>query len=106
MPFAWLRAIGVDREVVIGIYQDDANFGLCFIPEVDPTLPHSATGSLRPRRDIPLATGRVNAVEVVFDTMVEGGSSPGLITETLLHTNSSLAPDRGRGVLQGRMAPP
>lgn len=88
VPLAWLRANGVDRDAVIGVYQDDANFGLCFIPYVDPTLPDAASGSLRPRQNIPLASGRMTAVEVVYNTVVEGGLSPGLLTEALLHGES------------------
>jgi hypothetical protein len=29
--------------------------------------------------------GQVNQVEVAYDTLVEGGSVPGLVTEALLH---------------------
>lgn len=91
-PFAWLRAIGDGCDSLISIYQDDAVFGLNFVPTVDLQLPHSDEGSLRSRRDVPVVTGRINKVEVVLDTSVEGGSAPGLVTEVLLHgdTSSSL----------------
>ena len=89
MPFAWIRGRGVDHESLIGIYQDDGVFGLCFIPAVDPKLPESDAGSLRSRRDVPVVTGRINKVEVAFDTSVEGGSAPGLVTEVLLHGDTS-----------------
>jgi hypothetical protein len=84
-PYAWLRARGVASDAVIGVYQDDANFGLCFIPTTEPCLPESDTGSLRSRRDIPLTCGRINQVEVVYDTVVEGGRCSGLVSEALLH---------------------
>jgi hypothetical protein len=87
-PYAWLRARGVGRDVVVHIYQDDGVFGLCFIPTGNPCLPESDTGLLRSRQDIPLVIGRVNQVEVVYDTVVEGGLCPGLITEVLLHGDS------------------
>lgn len=88
-PFAWLRGRGVEHDFVIDIYQDDGVFGLNFIPVTDPQLPLSVEGSLRPRRDLPLVTGRINKVEVVLDTLVEGGSCSGLVTEALLHGDSS-----------------
>ncbi len=79
----------VDRDVVVDIYQDDAVFGLSFLPFVDRQLPVSDEGSLRSRREIPVVTGRINKVEVVLDTLVEGGSAPGLVTEVLLHGDTS-----------------
>jgi hypothetical protein len=84
-PYAWLRARSDRGDAVVDIYQDDAVFGLNFIPARDPGLPESDTGSRRSRRDLPLVTGTVNQVEVVYDTVVEGGASPGLVTEALLH---------------------
>lgn len=88
-PFAWLRGRGVVRDVVIDIYQDDGVFGLSFLPFVGRRLPESDEGSLRSRSQIPVVTGRINKVEVVVDTLVEGGSAPGLVTEVLLHGDSS-----------------
>jgi hypothetical protein len=84
-PYAWLRARSDVGEAVIDSYQDDGVFGLNFIPTRDPGLPESDTGSLRSCRDVPLVTGPVNQVEVVYDTLVEGGACPGLVTEALLH---------------------
>lgn len=91
-PFLWLRARGVDGDALISVYQDDALFGLDFFSNANLQLPDSDTGSLRSRRDAPLLSGRINKVEVVLDTVVEGGSAPGLISEVLLHgdTSSSL----------------
>ncbi len=88
-PFAWLRARGTDRDSLITVYQDDAVFGLSFLPTVDLQLPGSDEGSLRSRQDVPLVAGRINKVEVVLDTLVEGGSAPGLVTEVLLHGDAS-----------------
>lgn len=88
-PFAWLSGRGVERVLGIDSYQDDAVFGLSFIPTIDRQLPSTDAGSLRSRRDAPLVTGRINRVEVVFDTLVEGGSAPGLVTEVLLHGDTS-----------------
>ncbi|MFD3701551.1 hypothetical protein ACFWUP_00235 [Nocardia sp. NPDC058658] len=92
IPFAWLRAKGIDRDAMVGIYQDDAVFGLCFRPNVDPQLPTHDEGSLRSRRDVPVVTGQIRAVEVVLDTSVDGGSTPGSVTEAVLHgyTTSTL----------------
>ena len=84
-PFAWLRACHRDGNSVVTIYQDDAVFGLCFNSDWKPELPAQDTGSLRTRRDIPLVRGSINQVEVVYDTVVEGGRVPGLVTELLLH---------------------
>jgi hypothetical protein len=67
-PFAWLRPKGTDREVVIHIYQDDGYFGLDFLPTFNPLLADFDTGLLRARLDAPVLTGRINKVEVVFDT--------------------------------------
>lgn len=93
-PFAWLRAKATDREVVIDIYQDDGYFGLDFLPTFNPQLADFDTGSLRARLDAPVLTGRINKVEVVFDTEVELKrlSGPGVVSEVLLHgdTSSSL----------------
>jgi hypothetical protein len=89
VPFAWLRAKCIDDDVVVGIYQDDAVFGLSFLPTVDPQLPQHDDGSLRSRRNVPVVTGRIKAVEVVLDTLVEGGSAPGLVTEALIHGAST-----------------
>jgi hypothetical protein len=85
IPFAWLRAKAVDRDAHIGIYQDDSVFGLSFIPATDPPALGPPTGSLRPRHDIPLVTGRITAVDLAYDTLIDGGSAPGLTTEALLH---------------------
>ena len=82
----WAR---LSHEAVIDIYQDYGVFGLCFIPVVEPQLPESDEGSLRSRRDAPIVMGRINKVEVAFDTAVEGGSAPGLVTEVLLHGDTS-----------------
>ncbi|WP_206063252.1 hypothetical protein [Nocardioides sp. HDW12B] len=88
-PFAWLRARGSDRDFLISIYQDDAVFGLSFVSNVDLQLPGTDHGSLRSRRDVPLVVGGIKKVEVVLDTLVEGGSAPGLVTEVLLHGDAS-----------------
>ncbi len=52
-PYAWLRAIGADASAEVSVYQDDALFGLCFIPTVELRLPEFDSGSLRSRRGIP-----------------------------------------------------
>jgi hypothetical protein len=89
VPFKWLRATGVDRDFVVGNYQDDGVFGLSFIGsfigQKERILMESAVGILRPRRDLPFVTGAITAVEVAYDTVVIGGFSPGLVTEALLH---------------------
>lgn len=87
-PYAWLRARGGARDAVVGSYQDNAVFGLSFIPTSDPHRSDSDTGSRRPRRNLPFVTGRINQVEVVYDTTVEGGQGPGLVTEALLHDDN------------------
>jgi hypothetical protein len=91
-PYAWLRAVGNDREALIGVYQDDAVFGLSFLPAVDFQLPERDHGALRSRRDIPLVRGSIRRVDVVYDTLVEGGSAPGVLSEVLLQgdTGSTL----------------
>lgn len=88
-PYAWLRARCTDRDAVISIYQEDASFGLCFIPTHTPGLPASDEGSLRSRRDIPLSRGRLHRVDVVYDTLAEADYSHGLLTEVLLHADTS-----------------
>lgn len=87
VPFDWLRAKGTDRDAVLRTYQDDGVFGLLVSPG-HPTLPEIPTGELRPRRNLPLVTGRIEAVEVAYDTIVEDGACPGLVTEVLLHGKS------------------
>lgn len=87
-PFAWLRGRGVHRDVVIDTYQDDGVFGLSFRWCGNRVLPTSDEGLLRSRRGIPLA-GWINKVEVVFDTLVDGGSAPGLVSEVVLHGDTS-----------------
>jgi hypothetical protein len=87
-PYAWLRARSEQGDAVVDIYQDDGVFGLSFIPARDSRLPEADAGSLRSRRDLPLVTGPVNQVEVVYDTVVEGGACPGLVTEALLHSDN------------------
>jgi hypothetical protein len=93
-PFAWLRAKATDREVVIDIYQDNVYFGLDFLPTFNPQLANFDTGSLRARLDAPVLTGRINKVEVVFDTELDEKwlRGPGVVSEVLLHgdTSSSL----------------
>lgn len=91
-PYAWLRTMSNHGAALIDIYQDDAVFGLTFTPFVDHQLPESDAGSLRSGRDIPLVTGPIKQVEIVCDTLVEGATAPGLITEALLHgdTGSTL----------------
>lgn len=87
-PFAWLRARGATRSATIGTYQDDALFGLSFLPFVEPTLPSSGVGSLRPRSDLALARGPIMRADVVYDTRVAGRAVAGLVTEVVLHTAS------------------
>jgi hypothetical protein len=91
-PYAWLRTMSNHGAALIGIYQDDAAFGLTFTPFVNHQLPESDAGSRRSRRDIPLVTGPIRQVEIVCDTLAEGVTAPGLITEALLHgdTGSTL----------------
>ncbi|MEU1686467.1 hypothetical protein [Micromonospora sp. NPDC005707] len=84
-PYAWLRAVGADASAEVSVYQDDALFGLCFIPTVELRLPESDSGSLRSRRGIPLVCGPINQVEVVYDNVVEGRHDAGLVSEVLLH---------------------
>ncbi|WP_028049573.1 hypothetical protein [Cellulomonas sp. URHD0024] len=54
-----------------------ADVGPSFVDGVDHQLPALAVGSLAPRHGIGLARGPVQAVEVVYDTTVEGGRSQG-----------------------------
>lgn len=89
VPFDWLRAIGLDLDTVIHSYQDDGVFGLSFVGGFEPQLPEFTDQCLRPRRDIPLAGGAVQAVEIVYDTSAEEGQAPGVVTEVLLHGLSS-----------------
>ncbi len=85
VPYAWLRARCRGSERLISVYQDDAFFGLSFLSPLDHRLPESDSGSLRSRTGIALACGAIRAVEVVFDTTVEGSFDAGLVTEVLLH---------------------
>jgi hypothetical protein len=85
VPYAWLRACGDRPDTVVTTYQDDGVFGLSFISGLQPHPPQREAGVLRPRRRIPLITGWVNQAEVVYDTLVEGGATPGLVTEVLFH---------------------
>lgn len=87
MPFAWLRALSPGGARSVGVYQDDVVFGLDFTERLTRELPSYDQGSLRSRRDLPLANGAIRSVEVVYDTTVEGGQCPGLVTEVLLHTD-------------------
>lgn len=91
-PLLWLRALGADRDIFITTYQDDDLFGLNFLWASDRPLPESDTGSLRSRSDLPLLTGPINKVEVVFDTTVHSRGGRGMLSEVLLHgeTSSSL----------------
>jgi hypothetical protein len=84
-PYDWIRARAGQEHALISTYQDDAVFGLNFIPRHDRQLPNSPVGDRRPRQHLPLPTGRINHVEIVYDTTVEGGACPGLVTEAFLH---------------------
>ena len=88
IPFSWLRALTSDGPLGVGSYQDDGVFGLDFTDPGLRQLPDEDVSSLRSRRSIPLARGTVRAVEVVYDTAVEGGQCAGLVTEALLHTST------------------
>lgn len=88
-PFAWLRGRGIEHSSLIGVYQDESAFGLCFIPTFDPQLPDVDQGSRRSCRDAPLVTGRINGVEVVLDTSIGEESVQELVTEALLHGDTS-----------------
>lgn len=85
VPYAWLRARCRDSERLISVYQDDGVFGLSFLYPVDLRLPASDSGSRRSRTGIDLARGPIRAVDVTYDTTVEGGRCAGLVTEALLH---------------------
>ena len=85
-PFDWLRARTSQGQAQITTYQDDGVFGLNFIPLQDCRLPALPEGERRPRQDLPLATGRISHVEIVYDTTVDGGAGPGLVTEALLRS--------------------
>ena len=88
-PYEWLRARADGRDALVRTYQDAELFGLSFLRNREPHLPASDIGSLRLRRDLPLVTGRINQVDVVYDTLVEGGACPGLVTEVLLHGDAA-----------------
>lgn len=88
-PFAWLRAFGVDTDVVIDVYQDDALFGLSLLPVNVPVLRRQDQGLLRTRRDVPLVRGRVMRTEVALDTLADGGWEPGVVSELLLQGETS-----------------
>ncbi len=83
--FAWLCAQGKTKTWHVDTGADDALFGLTFSSEVSRALPREAAGSWRPRHDLPLATGHIRAVEIVYDTTLDLGTPPGLVTECLLH---------------------
>lgn len=84
-PFAWLRARTTEQNAVVGIYQDDAVFGLNFSPaQTQPVLPDVDAGSVRSRRDVPVVHGRLTRVDAVYDTEVDGAVAPGVFTEVLL----------------------
>ncbi len=85
-PFDWLRARTNQEQALVSTYQDDGVFGLNFIPLQDRQLPALPEGELRPRQGLPLATGRISQVEIVYDTTVDGGACPGLVTEALLRS--------------------
>lgn len=85
VPYAWLRARTTTRDAVVETYQDDAAFGLSFLPRTARRRSTVARGSWRPRREIGLVTGVIRAVEIVYDTTVPGCHLPGLVTEALLH---------------------
>lgn len=85
VPYHWLRARTDRSDQMLVTYQDDALFGLNFISGVTRGLPGNDVGSLRSRRDVPLLQGRVNQVEVVYDTLADGALNPGVVTEVLLH---------------------
>jgi len=89
VAFEWLRASSDRRSPVVVTYQDDGIFGLNFISDAKRCLRQAGDGSLRPRSDIPLIRGQVDQVEVVYDTLAEDGSCPGLVSEVLLHGDSS-----------------
>lgn len=84
-PYAWLCAKSQTDSALIGIAQDDAVFGLSFIPFQDRALPTVDVGALRSRRNIPLVTGPIKQVEIVVDTLVDGGVGAAVLTEALLH---------------------
>ncbi|MFI1992993.1 hypothetical protein [Actinoplanes sp. NPDC020271] len=86
-PYDWLRAIGAEASTEISVYQDDVLFGLRFVPTGELRLPEFDSGARRSRREIPLVRGPINQVEVVYDTVVEGGREAGLVSEVLLHGN-------------------
>lgn len=84
-PFNWLRARGVTDNMLFDTYQDDGAFGLRFRTESFPERSMESTGLLRPRGDLTPVTGRIRAVEIVYDTTVDYVATPGLVTECLLH---------------------
>ncbi|WP_155856067.1 hypothetical protein [Cellulomonas sp. URHD0024] len=89
-PYAWLRARSSDSDALVSIYQEDAYFGLSFADPLDRPLPASQVGGLRPCTRIDLARGRITAVEVVYDTTIDGLRDPGLLTEVLLHSETGI----------------
>lgn len=92
---------------MVSVYQDDGVFGLDFTDRLTPkhALPSHDQGSLRSRRRIPLAHGPIRSVEVVYDTTVEGGRSPGLVTEALMHTRARNAGTPVLAIDCGRSTP-
>lgn len=85
VPFNWLVARTDQGSRQVSTYQDDGLFGLHFRSESTRRLPPAADGGLRPRNDPPLLRGRVNHVEVAYDVLAEGGRTPGVVSEVLLH---------------------
>lgn len=88
VPFFWLRALLADGLLEVGVYQDDAVFGLDFTDRVPHELPAQDVGSRRFRRQISLARGPIEAVDLAYDTTVAGKYWAGLVTEVLLHART------------------
>ncbi|WP_454041400.1 hypothetical protein [Cellulosimicrobium sp. Marseille-Q8652] len=93
-PFAWLRARTTEQNAVVGVYQDDAAFGLDFSPRRQPRmLPDVDAGSMRSRRGIPVVHGRLTQVDALYDTVADGLASPGrgVLTEVLIRGDNGSA---------------
>ena len=86
-PYAWLGATAETSTSLIDIYQSDS-FGLSFVPFTDHRLPDTATGSKRPRREVALVRGRIEQVDVVFDTDSEEQVGTGMVTEVFMRTTA------------------
>lgn len=93
MPFAWLGFALDTHNTEVGVYQDDAYFGLRFEPLATSVLADYDPNYFRTHQRIDLPTGLIESVTVALDTtVVDEAGTDAVLAEVVLVVDGQSVP--------------